>query len=128
MSAFGTKQTLRGSVPMSVMDGMIRMVYGANPPPKSADIERSITIAHEDLLFEKVPLSEVKRTAGELFKGPVPYSTHDLAVSPRIRLRSASGDVFRNTEISSAHKSSRSRNLLRSRIASLQSLINIFWR
>jgi hypothetical protein len=82
MSDFGTKQTLRGSVPMSVMDGMIRMVYGANPPPKSADIERSITIAHEDLLFEKVPLSEVKRTAGELFKGPVPYSTHDLAVSP----------------------------------------------
>jgi hypothetical protein len=38
----------------TVMDGMIRMVYRANPPPKSADLERSITIAHEDLLFEKV--------------------------------------------------------------------------
>jgi hypothetical protein len=65
----------------TVMDGLIRTIYGANPPPKSADLERSITIAHEDLLFERVPLSEVKQRATELFKGPIPYSTHDLAVS-----------------------------------------------
>jgi hypothetical protein len=65
----------------TVMDGLIRIIYGANPPPKSADLERSITIAHEDLLFERVPLSEVKRHATELFKGPMPYSTYDLAVS-----------------------------------------------
>jgi hypothetical protein len=65
----------------SVMDGLIHTVYGANSPPKSADLERSITIAHEDLLFERVPLSEVKRHATELFKGPMPYSTYDLAVS-----------------------------------------------
>jgi hypothetical protein len=67
--------------PPTVMDGMIRMIYGANPPPKSADLERSITNAHEDLLFEKVPLAEVKQRASELFKGLIPYSTHDLAVS-----------------------------------------------
>ncbi len=65
----------------TVMDGLIRSMYGATPPPKSADLERSITIAHEDLLFERVPLSEVKRKADELFEGPIPYSTHDLAVS-----------------------------------------------
>jgi hypothetical protein len=50
-------------------------------PRKPADLERSITIAHEDILFERVPLQEVKRVAGELFRGPIPYSTHDLAVS-----------------------------------------------
>jgi hypothetical protein len=65
----------------TVMDGPIRTIYGANPLPKSADLERSITIAHEDLLFERVPLSEVKQRASELFKGSIPYSTHDLAVS-----------------------------------------------
>ena len=46
-----------------MMDALIRTIYGANPPPKSADLERSITIAHEDLLFERVPLAEVKQRA-----------------------------------------------------------------
>jgi hypothetical protein len=67
--------------PPTAMDALIRTIYGANPPPKSADLERSITIAHEDLLLERVPLSAVKRKAAELFQGPIPYSTHDLAVS-----------------------------------------------
>jgi hypothetical protein len=67
--------------PPTMMDGFIRLMYGANPPAKSADLERSITIAHEDLLFERLSLSEVKRKAGDLFRGPIPYSTHDLAVS-----------------------------------------------
>jgi hypothetical protein len=67
--------------PPTAMDAFIRTIYGANPPRKSADLERSVTIAHEDILFERVPLPEVKRVAGELFQGPIPYSTHDLAVS-----------------------------------------------
>jgi hypothetical protein len=67
--------------PLTMMDAFIHTIYGPNPPRKSADLERSITIAHEDLLFERVALSEVKEKAGELFKGPIPYSTHDLAVS-----------------------------------------------
>jgi hypothetical protein len=62
------------------MGALIRIVYGANPS-KSADLERSITIAYEDLLCELVPLSQVKQKASELFKGPIPYSTHDLAIS-----------------------------------------------
>jgi hypothetical protein len=65
----------------TMMDAFIGVMYGANPPAKSADLERSITIAHEDLLCERVSLSEVKQRAGELFRGPIPYSTHDLAVS-----------------------------------------------
>jgi hypothetical protein len=67
--------------PPTAMDAFIRTIYGANPPRKSADLERSVTIAHEDILFERVPLQEVRRFAGELFHGPIPYSTHDLAVS-----------------------------------------------
>ena len=67
--------------PPTALDAFIRLAYGPNPPRKSADLERSVTIAHEDILFERVPLREVKRIAEELFKGPIPYSTHDLAVS-----------------------------------------------
>jgi hypothetical protein len=65
----------------TMKDAFIRTIYGANPTSKSADLERSIAIAHEDLLFERVPLSQVKQAASGLFKGPIPYSTHDLAVS-----------------------------------------------
>jgi hypothetical protein len=64
-----------------MMDALIRAMYGANPPPKSAELERSIIIADEALLFGRVPLSEVRQRATELFKGPFPNSTHDLAVS-----------------------------------------------
>jgi hypothetical protein len=67
--------------PPTMMDAMIRLVYGPNPPPKSADLERSIAIAYRDLLCERVPLARVKQRAGELLKGPIPHSTHDLAVS-----------------------------------------------
>jgi len=73
------------------MDALIRAIYGANPPPKSADLERSITLAHEDLLFERVPMSEVKRVAGELINGPIPYSTYDLAVSTALGFFKAPG-------------------------------------
>jgi hypothetical protein len=77
----------------TAMDAFIRTIYGANPPRKSADLERSVTIAHEDLLFERVPLPEVKRVAGELFQGQIPYSTHDLAVSTALAFFKAPGFV-----------------------------------
>jgi len=67
--------------PLTAMDAVIRTIYGANPPKKSADLEQSITLAHKEILFGQVPLTEVKRAAGELLQGPIPYSTHDLAVS-----------------------------------------------
>src|SRR6266567_1881813 len=67
--------------PPTVMDVLVRAIYGDHPPAKSADLERAITIAHEDLLLEQVPLSDVERQATGLFNGQMPYSTHDLAVS-----------------------------------------------
>ena len=65
----------------TAMDGVIRAIYGDHPPAKSADLERAVTIAHEDLLCEVVPVTEVQRLASGLFAGPMPYSTHDLSVA-----------------------------------------------
>lgn len=65
----------------NAMDGVIRAIYGNNPPANSADLERAITIAHEDLLAEQVPISDVRRIASGVAAGPIPYSTYDLAVA-----------------------------------------------
>lgn len=56
----------------SAMDAIIHAIYGNRPPAKLADLERSVTIAHEDLLCEAVPFSEVQRVASGLFGGPIP--------------------------------------------------------
>jgi hypothetical protein len=76
----------------TVMDGVIRTIYGDNPPNKSADLERAITIAHEDLLAEQVPISEVGRIASALSAGPIPYSTYDLSVATTL-------SFFKNPEL-----------------------------
>lgn len=65
----------------TALDGVIRAIYGDHPPAKSADLERAVTIAHEDILCELVTLTEVRNVANGLFAGPIPYSTHDLAVA-----------------------------------------------
>ena len=75
----------------TAMDALIRAIYGGNPPPKSADLEHSITLAHEDLLFERVPLTEVQRVAGELIQGPIPYSTHDLSCFDSVGIFQSAG-------------------------------------
>ena len=62
-------------------DGVIRAMYGEHPPAKSADLEPAIALAYADLLCEAVPASAIRRTAVELAAGPVPYSTHELAVA-----------------------------------------------
>ena len=67
--------------PPSVMDGLIRTVYGADPPPKSAELQVSAYIAYKELLLEKISASAVQACAAKLLDGPIPYSTHDLAVS-----------------------------------------------
>jgi hypothetical protein len=40
--------------PPTVMDALIRTVYGANPPSKSADFVRSITIAYPLSIADEV--------------------------------------------------------------------------
>jgi hypothetical protein len=65
----------------TVMDGVIRALYGDRPPPKSADLEHAIAIAHDELLGRHIRVSDIERVACTLMAGPIPYSTHDLAVA-----------------------------------------------
>ena len=67
--------------PPSLMDGFILSVYGINPPKRSANFAQAVSLAHGTLLYGKVDFSEVEAIAHGLFQGPMPYSTHDLAVS-----------------------------------------------
>ncbi|MEY9424930.1 hypothetical protein ABH975_000245 [Bradyrhizobium ottawaense] len=65
----------------TAMDGLIGAIYGGRPPTKSADLERAVTIAQEDILYGLVRPTEVRNVANQLLAGPIPYSTHDLAVA-----------------------------------------------
>lgn len=65
----------------TAMDAAVRAIYGDKPSTKSADVERAITIAQEDLLAEEVSIAEVRHVASALAAGPMPYSTHDLSVA-----------------------------------------------
>ena len=64
----------------SALDGVIRAIYGVNPPLKTARLSDAIQIARE-LLGEVVDADQVAQVAGDLFRGPIPYSTSDLAAS-----------------------------------------------
>jgi hypothetical protein len=66
--------------PQNALDEFIFAVYGNPPPAKRADVEHAISLATE-LLTGVVEQQEVRRQAIALDDGPVPYSTHDLAVS-----------------------------------------------
>ena len=65
----------------TLMDALIKTTYGSSPPSKSANVEEATALAYGKLLFEKIDFASVKRLAAELAAGPMPYSTHDLAVS-----------------------------------------------
>ena len=65
----------------NALDEFIFAVYGNPPPAKRANIETAITLAFDELLMRNVNQSEVRAVATELNAGPIPYSTHDLALS-----------------------------------------------
>lgn len=71
--------------PKNALEEFIVAVYG-NPPPKTgrADCSEAINLAFEELLDEVVDQSEVAKQARELFAGPIPYTTHDLALSTAV--------------------------------------------
>ncbi|CAG9172568.1 hypothetical protein LMG23992_02269 [Cupriavidus laharis] len=64
----------------TALDEFIRLVYGDPPPAKRAKLAEAIELARE-LLMEVVSVREIAITATELNSGPIPYSTHDLAIS-----------------------------------------------
>lgn len=66
--------------PQNALDEMIFSIYGNPPPPKRANVGQAIEIAN-GLLADVVDVNEVTRQAIDLNDGPIPYSTHDLALS-----------------------------------------------
>lgn len=64
----------------SAMDVFIRAIYGDPPPPKRAKLSEAVELASE-LLMGLVSEREIVTVATELNSGPIPYSTHDLALS-----------------------------------------------
>jgi hypothetical protein len=66
--------------PESAMDVFIHAVYGNPPPPKRAKLSEAVELANE-LLMGEVSEREIETLASQLSSGPIPYSTHDLALS-----------------------------------------------
>jgi hypothetical protein len=66
--------------PESAMDVLIRTMYGDPLPPKRAKLAEAVKLANE-LLMGTVSEREVGTIAAQLNSGPIPYSTHDLALS-----------------------------------------------
>ena len=73
----------RKDKPRTVLDEFIFSIYGNPPPAKRANLNKSISLAKE-LLLEKIDELEITRHATSLNDSPIPYSTHDLALSVAI--------------------------------------------
>lgn len=66
--------------PQNALDEFIFAIYGNPPPVKRANVGQAVEIA-SDLLVGRIDEKEVSRQAIALNDGPIPYSTHDLALS-----------------------------------------------
>lgn len=75
-----------GSKKRTVMDEYVRLIYGANPPQRRADVNSAVTLARTKLLGGHVGFEEVRNIASALYSGPIPYSTHDLALAAALNL------------------------------------------
>ena len=62
------------------MDALINTIYGDPPPAKRANVSEAIELASM-LLMNQVSNDKISGLAQELYQGPMPYSTHDLALS-----------------------------------------------
>jgi len=66
--------------PQNVLDSLIIALYGNPPPAKRANVGQAVKLANE-LLQDIIDEQQVSRQAIALNDGPIPYSTHDLAMS-----------------------------------------------
>jgi len=64
----------------TAMDGFIKLLYGDLPPPKRANLSEAVGLAR-NLLTGIVEEKDLKVIGSQLNNGPIPYSTHDLALS-----------------------------------------------
>ena len=66
--------------PQNALDEFIFAIYGNPPPPKRANVGQAVGMANE-LLMGIIGEKEISNQAIALNDGPIPYSTHDLALS-----------------------------------------------
>lgn len=64
----------------SAMDVFIRALYGDPPPPKRAKLSEAVELTSA-LLMGVVSERKILTVATQLNSGPIPYTTHDLALS-----------------------------------------------
>lgn len=72
--------------PANSIEAIVKALYGANPPKKTADVQLAVMLAADELLCGAFDKPAVTRIAEELNGGPIPYSTHDLAASVALNL------------------------------------------
>ncbi len=65
----------------SLVDNFIRSVYGDPPPTKRANNDAAISLAFRELLMQDIERQDVCEAIWELAWTPIPYTTHELALS-----------------------------------------------
>ena len=68
----------------TAMDAFVHATYGPDAK-KTADLAEAVLLAN-DLVGGKFEHKELSKLASSLNEGPIPYSTHDLAVSTALGL------------------------------------------
>lgn len=72
--------------PKNALEEFIFSVYGNPPPPKRADTAQAAELVVNELFGGMIKLEPVRKKASELFAGPIPYSTHDLAIAVALHI------------------------------------------
>jgi hypothetical protein len=70
----------------SLMDEFVKLAHNGSPTTKIANLGEAIQLSYEVLLSKKIDISAVRTIATELYDGPLPYSTHNLAVAAALNL------------------------------------------
>lgn len=93
--------------PSSLMDYYIKVVYGNNRPPSGrADVSIAVKLAEELLLGGVVDAHEIRTVAIPLYQGPIPYSTHELALAAALSIF-AKADIERRSQLAEVQLFSR---------------------
>ena len=71
----------RKKKPANAMEAFIFAAYGNPPPAKTAWSGEAALIAYKELLATVIDQEDVAEVTAKLNAGPIPYSTHDLALS-----------------------------------------------
>ena len=71
--------------PRTALDASIQAAYGNNAK-RTANPTDAVNLVNIELLRGSFRLNEIVNLAADLARGPVPYSTHDLAVSVALGL------------------------------------------